>query len=223
MATNNTQPGAYYGDAFQSYNRLGRARVGGSGNTVFKWLDQPIAMAQQISHRSPTPVGPGTTPIHPMDEPHPVELVTPIAATMGEITLQFYDIFNQKMWDRLKGLTGAVDIVSIFRAIAKNGPGIYMQQVITAPSFGPGETNPFTGSNTNSSRRLGTKTNSGSNVQQTLTYHNCVISQVLDSETIEVGTMEVLKQVVVNYTHSTRSDSNDTNVSGTGNTGRSVR
>jgi hypothetical protein len=222
MATNNTNAAAYYGDAFQSYNRLGRARVGGSGNTVFKWLDQPLAMARQISHQAPTPVGPGTTPIHPMDEPHPVELVTPIAATMGQITLEFYDIFNQKVWDRLSGLTGAVDIVSIFRTVAKQGPGIYMQQVIQAPHFGPGETNPFSGSNKNAARRLGTKAKTNNN-SFTITYHNVVISQVIDSETIEVGTMEVLKQIVVNYTHSTRSDSNDSNVKGVGNNGRSAR
>jgi hypothetical protein len=36
-----------------------------------------------------------------------------------------------------------------------------------------------------------------------------VITNVLDGETIEVGTMEVLKQVTVGYTHVTRSDSQD--------------
>jgi hypothetical protein len=40
-------------------------------------------------------------------------------------------------------------------------------------------------------------------------YHNCVVSMVTDGETIEVGTMEVLKQMVVNYTHLTRGGRND--------------
>jgi hypothetical protein len=39
-------------------------------------------------------------------------------------------------------------------------------------------------------------------------YHNCVISNVLDGETIEIGSMEVVKQITVNYTYMTRGNRN---------------
>ena len=42
----------------------------------------------------------------------------------------------------------------------------------------------------------------------TFTYHNCVITDIGDGETIEVGTMEVLKTITIQYTHTTRGDRN---------------
>jgi hypothetical protein len=35
-------------------------------------------------------------------------------------------------------------------------------------------------------------------------FHNCVITNVTDGESIQVGTMEVIKQVTVGFTHLTR-------------------
>src|SRR3954462_4057207 len=83
-----------------------RARVAGSGFTAFLWDNKPILFARQISHQSPTPVGPGTVPIHPMDEPYPVELITPLAASMGTITLELYDLYGSKVWERLATYLG---------------------------------------------------------------------------------------------------------------------
>lgn len=174
--------------------RRNRARVGGSGFTVFAWMNKPILFARQISHQSPAPVGPGTVPIHPMDTPYPVELVTPMAATMGTITLELYELYGSNVWERLAGLAGdngngsngPVDIVGIFKAVSNMGQPITIFKYVRSPSI-RGE--PF-------------KT-------YTEEYHNCVVSQVNDGETIEVGTMEVLKQMVVNYTHITRGGRND--------------
>lgn len=43
-------------------------------------------------------------------------------------------------------------------------------------------------------------------------YHGCTIVDVRDDETINVGTLEIVKQITVNYTYSTRSGvGNDTN------------
>src|SRR6476469_8420316 len=101
--------------------RRNRARVGGSGFTVFAWMNQPILFARQISHQSPAPVGPGTVPIHPIDTPYPVELVTPMAATMGTLILELYELYGSTIWERLTGLGaspkagGPVDLVGIFK------------------------------------------------------------------------------------------------------------
>lgn len=167
--------------------RRNRARVGGSGFTVFAWQSQPILFARQISHQSPAPVGPGTVPIHPMDTPYPVELVTPMAATMGTITLELYELYGSTIWERLATLNGTpksggpVDIVGIFKAVSNSTDPITIFKYVRSPSI---RGKPFE--------------------SYTEEYHNCVVSQVNDGETIEVGTMEVLKTMVVNYTHITR-------------------
>lgn len=171
--------------------RRNRARVGGSGFTVFAWQNKPILFARQISHQSPTPVGPGTVPIHPMDTPYPVELITPMAATMGQITLELYELYGSNVWEQLKGLggnngKGPVDIVGIFKAVANMADPIRIFKYIRPPSIRGKRMTPYTEE-----------------------YHNCVVSQVMDGETIEVGTMEVLKQMVINYTHITRGGRND--------------
>ncbi len=170
--------------------RRNRARVGGSGFTVFAWMNKPILFARQISHQSPAPVGPGTVPIHPMDTPYPVELITPMAATMGTITLELYELYGSNVWERLAGLgekaQGPVDIVGIFKTLANLNKPVTIFKYVRSPSIRGKAFNTYTEE-----------------------YHNCVVSQVMDGETIEVGTMEVLKQMVVNYTHITRGGRND--------------
>ena len=183
-----------------------RARVGGSGFTVFKWDGNPILFARQISHTSPQPVGPGTVPIHPMDTPYPVELVTPQALSMGTLTLELYELYGSNVWERLAGYLnntsssdtnrGPVDLAGLFQNVAQRGTPIQIVKYINPPArTGSTTPNPTT---------------------YTEEYHNCVISQLQDGETIEVGTMEVLKQMTVNYTHLTRGGRNQLldNVSG---------
>lgn len=171
--------------------RRNRARVGGSGFTVFAWMNKPILFAKQVSHQSPAPVGPGTVPIHPMDTPYPVELVTPMAATMGTITLELYELYGSTVWERLKELDkspkggGPVDIVGIFKEVSNTKHPITIFKYIRSPSIRGSAFRTYTEE-----------------------YHNCVVSQVMDGETIAVGTMEVLKQMVVNYTHLTREGNN---------------
>lgn len=179
-----------------------RARVGGSGFTVFTWDNKPILFARQISHTSPTPVGAGTVPIHPLDEPYPVELITPQAASMGTLVLELYELYGAQVWERLAGYLGGdpnassaigfgdgvtgkgkgpVDIVGIFHAVANTKNPIRIIKYVKPPQIRGRTMKPYTEE-----------------------YHNCVISTVQDGETIEVGTMEIMKQLVVNYTYMTR-------------------
>lgn len=170
--------------------KRGRARVGGSAFTVFTWGSNPILYARQISHQSPQPVGPGTTPIHPMDTPYPVELITPQALTMGTLTLELYELYGSQVWERLAGLgrgtgQGPVDLAGIFNKVAAHKKPIRITKYIRPP-----------------------KLSGQQNSAYTEEYNNVVVSQVMDGETIEIGTMEVLKTVVVNYTHITRGGNN---------------
>jgi hypothetical protein len=168
-----------------------RARVAGSGFTVFTWENKPILFAQQIEHISPTPVAP-TVPIHPMDEPYPVELITPQAANMGQITLELYELYGAQVWERLASYLGGdskitgtgkgpVDIVGIFRAVANTPNPIRIVKYVRPPAIRGKKMAPYTEE-----------------------YHNCVISNVIDGERISVGTMEIIKQISVNYTYMTR-------------------
>jgi hypothetical protein len=182
-----------------------RVRVGGSGFTAFTFGGQIIAFAQQVSDTSPTPVGPGPVAIHPMDEPYPVQVITPAASGMGSITLNLYELYGAKVWDRLGAavgyedpnsvgqsstyaslgegiLAGAVDLVDVFIRIAEAPPGtVNVVKYIKPPLLGGVVGTPYSEE-----------------------YHGCVITNVIDGESVEVGTMEVIKQVTIAYTYKTR-------------------
>ena len=180
-----------------------RARVGGSGFTFFTSMGQRIALAQQVDYVSPQPVA-GPVAIHPMDSMYPVQVITPGAASMGSLTLNLYELYNSKVWDRLGGsaggdtanpngvaaatanniLNGAVDIVDVFRRVAARPPqDLNVVKYINPPVIAGQPSVPYKE-----------------------VYHNCVITDVRDGESITVGTMEVLKQITVGFTHLTRGD-----------------
>lgn len=155
-------------------------RVGGSKFTTFTWRQKAIGFCRQVQHTSPAAVGPGPVPIQPLDERHPVEIITPAAVSMGQLTLELYELYGSKVWDQLSLIAGSTDLVDIFLAVANTSEPIQLVKFVNPPA--------------------------GSNVKGYHdTFHNCVITNVLDGETIEVGTMEVLKQIQVGYTKVTRS------------------
>lgn len=177
-------------------------RVGGSGFTIFTFKGAPIAFAQQVSHTSPQPVGPGAVPIQPMDEPYPLQVITPAAAGMGSLTLNLYELYYSKVWERL-GVTdnqvtnnssgtggffdGANDIVDVFiRQAAADPASLNVVKIIRPPALA-GEGDISTGGD-----------------PYWEIYHNCVITNVVDGEEISIGTMEVLKQITLGYTNVTR-------------------
>jgi hypothetical protein len=170
---------------------LDRVRVGGSAFTVFHWRGRPIAFARQIAHTSPEPVGPGPVAIQPMDARRPVQVITPAASGMGTLTLELYELYGAQIWERLAGLAGTVDLVEIFMRVSAMADPIHMTKVIQPPVLQGVQIPAYTE-----------------------TYHNCVITNVLNGETIEIGTMEVLKQITVAYTHMIPSRSTEVNDEG---------
>jgi hypothetical protein len=181
-----------------------RVRIAGSGFTVFTWENKPVLFARQISHTSPTPVAP-TREIHPLDEPYPVELITAQAAGMGQLTLELFELYGAQVWERLASYLGGdpagtaslnrdsvigkgdgpVDIVGIFNAVSNSPNPIRIIKYIKPPQIRGKTMKPYTEE-----------------------YHNCVISQVEDGEQIEVGKLEIVKNVIVNYTYMTRGGRN---------------
>lgn len=192
-------------------------RRGGSGFTIFTFGGQPISFCQQVAHTSPRPVGQGASAIQPMDEPYPVEIITPAAAGMGQIVLNLFELFGSggkasKAWDRLgvgantmggnpfgavgqsdtsqflnlsssSGVfSGAVDIVDIFIRQAQADPAsLSVVQIIRPPANPNGTQQPYF-----------------------IQYVGCVITDVQDGEQIDVGTLEVIKQITVAYRYSLR-------------------
>lgn len=150
-----------------------QSRVGGQGFTTFVWQGNVIGFAQQVSYESPTPVAPAT-PIHPMDKQYAVEILLPQAANPGTIRLELIEPFNAKVWDRLKLLKNANDIVEVFQRIAQADEIQVTKTIYPADKKGS---------------------------PQIEIFHNVVVSNILDGETIEVGTMQIIKQMELMYTH----------------------
>lgn len=184
-----------------------RYRVGGSGYTVFTWNGTIVGSARQTTHTSPTAVGPGPTPIHPLDVSRPVEIITPAAISMGELQLEIYELYGKTVWHDLSTISGSVDLAVIFKKVADSGNGITLSKFIYPPAGNTGDaaseglTNFSVGSGGEAPSRGGKHTEEQ--------YHNVVITNVLDGETIEIGTMEVMKRVEVAYTHMTRAGYSD--------------
>lgn len=154
---------------------MARFRVGGSAFTVFEWNQRRIAQARQVSHQSPAPVGPGATPIQPLDARHPEEIITPVATGMGTVVVRVYEVYGQKVWDQF--VSNAHDLVDVFIAVSDSTNPIQIKKYVK-PAKGSGIP-PYSE-----------------------IYHGCVIANIVDGEEIEVGTMEILKDITINYTHS---------------------
>ena len=179
--------------------------------TTFTFGGQPIAFCQQVAYQSPQPVGQGASAIQPMDEPYPIQIITPYAAGMGQITLNLFELFGaggaaSKVWDRLgvggpgtgsalgnfesANLTGGVfasasDIVEIFILQAQMTPDkLQVIKYINPLQIGG---NP-----------------ASQNGMYTEEYNGCVITNVIDGEQIEIATMEVIKQITIAFRYVTR-------------------
>lgn len=191
-----------------------RVRVAGSGFTIFTFGGQPVTFCQQASITTPSFVGPGTAEIHPLDEPYAVEIVTAAAAGPGQIVLNLFELFGSggkysKAWDKLgagfgsslgspfgsatpenastqikftnEGLFGgANDIVDIAIRQAKASPDQLQIVKYIRPVGAGGAAKPYSEE-----------------------YHGCVITNVIDGEQVEIGTLDVLKQITVAFRYST--------------------
>lgn len=148
-------------------------RVGG-GYTTFSFNGTPLIYLEQLADRAPTPVA-NPEPIHPLGEPHPIEIAFPKAHGVGTLTLTIKEQWTSDIWQSLPGYENDTNIIDVFSSNVAAG-SIVCSKVITAP---------------NGSKR-------------TTYYHGCVITRIDESETVTVGTMTFPKTIEVTYTHKTR-------------------
>lgn len=174
-------------------------RVGGSGFTVFHWEGRPIGFAQTIAHQSPQPVA-APVAIQPLDQRYPLEIITPAAVGPGTLQVQLYEMYNNKVWDEImrvvdnthrqgvqtNRLSKYNDLVEVFIRLANIGRGIQCTKIVYPP---------------NKVQRVKSQYYAD-------TYHNCKITDIRDDEQIDIGTMDIIKNMTIQYTHSTRNHHN---------------
>lgn len=162
----------------------GKVRVVGSSYTSFNYQGQPIAFCEQIEdsgQRAFSNQGPPYEFIHPLGSSHPVEIATSRVLQGATLTLQIRELWNAQVWQQLRGLATAQNIVDIYELLAQQPNYVTCTSVIKPP---------------------GSANNPGA--WRGKIYHNCTVVDINDGDTITVGALSVLKGITVAYTHSSR-------------------
>jgi hypothetical protein len=162
-----------------------RARVGGSGFTVFQWKDTAgthlIGFAENVTVNPVQPVA-APVPIQPLNAQRPLEIITPGAHKEGTITLTLTELYDAAIWQRFAVLARSQDIVDIMRTLAAQDQAVQVTKTIK-----PGYRQPGDG-------------------QYSETFFGVVVASIEDTgETIDVTTMRVDKPMTLMYTHSKKS------------------
>jgi hypothetical protein len=152
-------------------------RVGGSNYTTFQWNGATVAYLERIVDSGQQPVGQGMAEIHPLGQKYPLEFAVPNALTGGRLTLTVDELWNKSVWQHLNGLESANDLLDVWTVFRANAAAITCKTIVKPPN---------------------------TNYWRTKTYHNIVIIGIDDGETIEIGTMQLLKNITAAYTHSSR-------------------
>lgn len=161
-----------------------KVRVVGSGFTTFNYRGKPIAFCEGVEdsgQRAFSDLGQPYQYIHPLGSRHPVEIATSRVLQGGTLVLTLRELWNYPVWQQLDGLRTAQNIVDIFELLARDPNYVTCTQIIKPP-----------GTENNPSRWRGKN------------YHNCVVVDINDSDTITVGALAVTKGITVAYTHSTK-------------------
>jgi hypothetical protein len=161
-----------------------QVRVVGSSYTTFSYRGKAIAFCEQIEdsgQRAFSEVGQPYQFIHPLGATHPVEIATSRVLQGGTLMLTIRELWNAPVWQQLAGLAQSQNIVDIFKVLAADPNYVTCQTLIKPPGT----------ENTPSKWR-------GKN------FHNCVIVDINDGDTITVGALAVTKGITVAYTHSTK-------------------
>lgn len=159
-----------------------QVRVVGSNFTTFQYNGKPIAFCEGVEdsgQRAFSDLGQPYQFIQPLGYSHPIEIATSRVLQGGTLMLTIRELWNAPVWQQLAGLAKTFNIVDIFAALAANPAYVTCQTIIKPP---------------------GTQNSPGS--WRGKTYHNCVVVDINDGDTITVGALAVTKGITVAYTHS---------------------
>lgn len=161
----------------------GQVRVVGSGYTAFLYKGQIIAFCEGVEdsgQKAFSDLGQPFQFVHPLGQPHPVEIATSRVLQGGTLILTIRELWNAPVWQQLPGLAGTNNINDVFAALAADPAYISCQEIIMPPGT---EENPA--------------------AWRGKTYQNCVIVDIQDGDTVTVGALAVTKAVTIAYTHTT--------------------
>lgn len=153
-----------------------QTRVVGSGFSVMRWNAQKIAFLETVQDGGQTPIA-NVQSVQPLDEPYPIEFAVPRAMNAGTLVFSIRELWDRPVWQHLAGLETAQDLLGVWDVMARL-PGTITCQTIVKPPQG--------------------------NYWRVKTFHNVVITDIDDSETINIGQMTVAKSITCMYTHATR-------------------
>ena len=154
-----------------------QSRVVGSGFSVLRWQGQRILYLDSVTDSGQSPVAP-VQGIQPLDEEYPIEFAVPRAMGAGSLSLSIRETWNKPVWQHLKGFETANNLLDVWKAMAAMKGTITCQTIIKPPQ--------------GSYWRL-------------KTYHNVVISNIEDQDSIAIASMTVTREIACFYTHATRS------------------
>lgn len=161
----------------------GKARVTGSGHSVFSYGGKAIAFLLSVEdsgQRAWSDKGQAYSFIQPLGSRTPVEIATSRVLTGGTLQLTIQELWSSAIWEQLVGLTGTNNIVEIFDRLAGTANYVTAQTIIKPP-----------GTESTPSKWRGK------------VYHNVTIVDIADGDTITVGGLDVSKPIVAAYTHTT--------------------
>jgi hypothetical protein len=141
-----------------------------------RWQGQRIAFLETINDGGQSPVAPVQS-VHPLDEPYAIEFAVPRALGTGTLTLNIRELWSMPVWQHLKGLESANDLLGVWSVMAAL-PGTITCQTIIKPPQG--------------------------NYWRVKTYHNVVITDIDDTESISIANMTIARDIMCAYTHATR-------------------
>jgi hypothetical protein len=151
-----------------------KTRVAGSAFSTISYRGKAIAFLDSFADSGVAPIAQAQA-VHPLGSRHPVEIATPRAVSGGTLSLTIRELWNAPVWQQLAGLAGTNDIVEVWEAIAADPTAITCQIIIRPP------TGKARGWN----------------------YHNCVVTNIDDTERVEISSMTVPRTIQMMYTHRT--------------------
>jgi hypothetical protein len=156
-------------------------RVVGSGYSTFLYKGKHIAWLEQVEDSGQRAFSDAGAPyqfIQPIGHRRPKEIAVSRVLQGGTLNLTIRELWHAPVWNQLAGLDGTNNILDVFARLADDPSVVQCQTIIKPPN--------------------------GSGRWRGKTYHNCVVVDISDNDTITVGGLAVTKGLVVAYTHSTK-------------------
>jgi hypothetical protein len=153
-----------------------KSRIVGSGFTTINWMGQPIIWCDAFADTGQTLVGAGFEAVHPIGDRHPREIAVARAVSAGTLSITVRELWNEPVWWQLAGMSGTLDLISVYEAMASMPSAMTAQMLIKPP---------------------GQSTWRGKN------YHGLVITSIPDDETVTLGALTFPRVITAMYTHTT--------------------